>query len=581
MITIILNGQTYTAQPQQTVLQVMRRHNVSVEQPCGGYGKCGKCKIQCVDGQLSPLTDEEQNLLTASDIRHGYRLACMARIIETCTLTQPENSSGHERILTEGERPTVSLSPGLSKTVVALNTLTIEQLSLLHESNTYLQTLPDIPPEQSTDQDKLATIVTYEDNLIGVEAGNTALQLYGIALDIGTTTVVCTLVNLNNGNMLATASCINPQKNEGLDVLSRITFAKTQTGLQTLHKLITDCIQYLVNKLCIKAKIDHHHIYEIVVAANTTMLHLLLNIDPSSLGRYPYTPSFTASQTVKASQLNIAISPFGRVYTLPAVSGFIGGDIVAGAAIANLEHQNNVLFIDIGTNGEMILAQHGQLTACSCAAGPALEGMNISMGMRASPGAIEHVSLQPDGQFKISTIGNLPAQGICGSGLISAIAAFVNAGTIAPTGRIQADKAHVTQDGRKRFLCLCTHPQCITISQEDIRQVQLAKGAILAGILTLLDAHSMTPAALNEVIIAGQFGHHLTADSLTGAGIVPNILHDRIHYIGNAAQNGALNCLLSGKERIRANTLARQIVYQELSVQADFNQRFINCLSFC
>ncbi|MCU9812534.1 ASKHA domain-containing protein [Paraclostridium sp. AKS81] len=430
------------------------------------------------------------------------------------------------------------------------------------------------------------------EKLIGIEANDTQDKLYSVAIDIGTTTVVCSLIDVKSKCEISSESEINPQKEYGLDVLSRIHFIKNkENGLETLHKLIINCINDLIKKLCSKNSINESNVYEVSIAANTTMMHVLLNINPMSIGKSPYSPTFVKSKNIRAKDLGIEISKFGSVYLLPGVSSYIGADIVAGVCVSNLkETDKNVLFIDIGTNGEMVLSKKGELVSCSCAAGPALEGMNISCGMRAGDGAIENIKI--GNEISINTIGNQQPVGICGSGIVDAISELARVKLIGKTGRIAKKDAvkdnekishlsdYIVDENKKRRFIISKLDKEISITQEDIRQVQLAKGAILSGIYALADQVNMEINELDEVIIAGQFGKHLSIESLVGVGIIPKELKDRITYIGNSSKTGAIMSLLSKDIRKNMDFIASDINYFELSTKEGYERLFTDCLKF-
>ncbi|MCS3900893.1 ASKHA domain-containing protein [Methanococcus voltae] len=419
-------------------------------------------------------------------------------------------------------------------------------------------------------------------------------KYYGIAIDIGTTTLVASLIDITTGNELCSESRINPQKQYGLDVLSRIDFAKkNDNGLKLLHNSIIDCINEMIAELSKKQGISNELIYEIAISANTTMLHFLLNIDAKTIGKSPYLPIFLNSKYLKSSDLNINISKFGRVYCLPGVSGYIGSDIVAGVEVSNLGNTDKlVLFIDIGTNGEIVLSNKGKLSACSCAAGPALEGMNISCGMRAANGAIEGFKIKEDNSTpEINVIGNSEPLGICGSGILDIISEINKAGLINKTGRIKSPNMVnelykdmiLEKDGKRAILIYNSKNKDskeIYISQNDIRQVQLAKAAIVSGFEALLAELSVSMQDLDEVIIAGQFGKHLSEESLAGSGIIPKELKNKVRYIGNSSKIGALMCLLSKESRKNMENVANKIEYCELSTKEGYEDLFIKALNF-
>lgn len=398
---------------------------------------------------------------------------------------------------------------------------------------------------------------------------------YGVAVDIGTTTVVAALYDLAQGREAATLSCLNSQKAFGQDVISRINYAlEHQQGLQELQALICADLRQLISGLLRQARLEPEALRLIVIAANTTMVHLLAGIDPSSLAAAPYRPAFSGALHLDAAALGLGADC--PVYCLPAVAAFVGGDITAGLLACDAANwPGKTLFIDIGTNGEIVLAAGGRLFACSCAAGPALEGMNISCGMRAAAGAIESVRIAA-GQIAVETIGGAEPRGLCGSGLLSAIAALRGAGVIDRRGRLTEHPLVIRSEGKKQVPLAGS----VYLSQGDIRQVQLSKGAILSGVLTLLEAAGIDIEQLERVLIAGQFGLHLTPDSIIGSGLLPRSCGGKITYVGNTAKSGAALCLLAAAERRNGERLAGAVDYLELSALDGYQQRFIDCLGF-
>ena len=389
------------------------------------------------------------------------------------------------------------------------------------------------------------------------------------------------LFDLRSGRKLGEDGFVNPQKAFGLDVLSRIHYdSEHPGGVKDLQAVIVRQLEACIKELITTVGCPADGLYEISVAGNATMLHCLLGVPLASLGRAPYSSVFVQPMAVSARELGFSFSPGVQVRCLPSVSTYIGGDIVAGALAARLDAaEDTVLFIDIGTNGEMILSRRGRMFACSCAAGPALEGMNISCGMRAEPGAIDHVSLQ-NGQASFTVIGGQAPKGICGSGLLEAVSQAVEQGIIGKNGRISLDSPLVETDSQGKRRIILDRGRDIYLTQSDIRQVQLCKGAILSGILTLLQQLSISPEEIDRVLVAGQFGKHLAPESLTGCDIIPASLLQRISYIGNSSMTGAQLCLLSGEERLRAWKIAREISYIELSVTPGYEKRFTQCLQF-
>jgi len=413
---------------------------------------------------------------------------------------------------------------------------------------------------------------------------------YGAAIDIGTTTVAVSLYESESGGAAGEASALNAQKIYGLDVLSRITYEyeNPETGVSELKSEIVGLLNDMLAEAGAERGIRADQIREITVAANCAMTHMLLGEDARSIGRAPYKPAFTAARDIAAASIGLRAAKDARLYCLPNVSSFIGADIVAGVYVCGLpEKKGNVLFIDIGTNGEIVLKTGDRLLCCSCAAGPALEGMNISQGTRAVEGAIEEVKITPRGT-EIKTIGGKTPVGICGSGILSAVKELLEAGLVRRNGAfIRRDQLEEGEypgliedagDGKKAF-ALSDSPR-ILVTQSDIRQTQLAKGAILSGFTVLLAEAGVTMDELDEVLVAGQFGAYLPADSLVGTGILPREVKDKIHYMGNTSLMGAYMALMSEPVKREMEDLAGKLEYLELSEYAPYNKVFVDCLKF-
>ncbi|MBR1604383.1 MAG: DUF4445 domain-containing protein [Synergistaceae bacterium] len=408
-----------------------------------------------------------------------------------------------------------------------------------------------------------------------------AAQGLGIAVDIGTTTVVAALIDLASGEELESYSCLNSQKACGQDVITRIHYSdensENLSGLNYLQKLILDDLRNLISKLL--ENYNARDVKAVTVAGNTTMIHLFAGVNPHSLSAAPYKPMFDGALILSAKDLNLNNLDC-EVYCLPAVAAYVGGDITAGVLACGIdEMQGRILFIDIGTNGEMVLANNQKLFACSCAAGPALEGMNITCGMRAADGAVDDVTIDDNNKIKFSTINNKSPKGICGSGLLALIAELRAHKIINSSGRFNdCELVSVDTENKKRVVIDAANN--IFISQKDIRQVQLAKGAILSGVVTMLRAAGLRPDELDKVIIAGQFGSHLKAESITGAGLIPDELTQKIIYAGNTSISGAEICLLSRGQREQCENFTNKINYIELSTLEGFDKVFIDSLKF-
>lgn len=518
----ILKGPQLDCEAGRNLLDVLLEQQIFVDNPCNGKGTCGKCKVKLLSGGCSEPTEMERRLLKAEELAAGVRLSCMTTVQGDCQLQLLQQERRHA-VLMEGY-------------------------------------LPDFEKEKR--------------------------RGYGVAVDIGTTTVALSLVELCSGKELAQASAINAQKRYGLDVLTRISYEyeKGEKAIAQLKSALVDSLNELLGQLCQQAEIHREDILEIVVAANCCMTHMLLGVDARSMGKAPYEPEFLSAQECLAAEMGLKAGKETRLYCLPQVSAYIGGDIVAGVEVCQLQQEKgNVLFLDIGTNGEIVLASEGRLLSCSCAAGPALEGMNISCGMRAAEGAVEDVHIG-EREVELSTIGAEAPLGLCGSGILAAVRELIQGGYLKKTGAFvaldsQPQPAILRQNGTKREALLCSQPELL-VTQDDVRQVQLAKGAILSGFQVLLREAGITMEQLDKVLIAGQFGAHLPKESLLGIGLLPKEVAHKLHYVGNSSKTGAYMALLSKGKRRNMESLAKEIQYIELAQTKDYERVFAAALSF-
>lgn len=523
-----------------------------LDAPCGGAGCCGKCKVKMIDSNFA-WKDAEEAFFSDKELAEGWRLACLHSVTEDIRLELAPQETVSE-IISTGYVRDFAGKPYLNK-------------KLDQNGNTH---------------------VIAGNELLGIEPGDTRDRLFGLAIDIGTTTVVVSLINILTGQEIGSVSCLNGQKTFGQDVLTRINYAMThENGTLIMQKTILQNLRSLINGVYTQCSQDYavtaQDVYEITVGANNTMIHLLAGLDPSSLGKSPYLTALRGSLTLNAAQdLKLPVSPYCSIYCLPAVSAFVGGDITAGILACGIyQESRNILFIDIGTNGEMVLSKNGLLSACSCAAGPALEGMNISCGVRAAQGAVEDVILRGTGndiETELSVIGDAKAIGLCGSGLLAAVAELIRTGILHKSGRLLDHPLVERVAGKKRFII--DKENEIYLTQQDIRQVQLAKGAILSGIQTMLRVNDMAFSDIDEVMVAGQFGAHLKAESLSGAGLIPRELQNKITYVGNTSKSGACLCLLSADERSTGEKIATEVNYIELSQLEDYDALFVKAMQF-
>lgn len=590
------HGKTIDYVPGPSLLDLLFGAGLMPPSPCGAAGECGKCAVTILAGDLPPPTAQEAALLTADELARGRRLACLVRPqgdLDAEVVPDPGNAPGDAdgRILAQGHLPAFALDAPLKKRLVFP---AAQAPGSPEDRLTAALGLPALPAWASRSLDPHApslTAVFDDGELAALRPGDETGRCLGMAVDIGTTTVAAALLDLRTGRELAVRTALNPQKRWGFDVLTRIghVMEHPDEGLPALQQAVVGCLNELAKGLAEAAGLSTAAIDAVSVAANTAMLHMLLGVDPSPLAMAPFTPPFTASRRLPAAEIGLTAAPGARLYCLPSVSAYIGADIVAGLYVAGLhEARDTVLFLDIGTNGEIALAHDGRIRACSCAAGPALEGMNISCGVRACPGAVEAVDLTGDG-VALTTIGDAPPIGLCGSGLLSAISALLRAGCLTPRGNVVKARDLADGDPRQALLrqhdgkpAVCLHPgdPPIMLTQKDVRQVQLAKGALLSGLTALLEQHGLALEAVDRVLIAGQFGAHLPVDSLTGCGIIPPGLAAKVSYLGNTSKSGACLALLSAPARRAMQRLAGEVGYLELGRLGDYDRRFMACLDF-
>ncbi|UCF43310.1 MAG: DUF4445 domain-containing protein [Planctomycetota bacterium] len=422
-----------------------------------------------------------------------------------------------------------------------------------------------------------------------------AAQTFGLAVDIGTTTVVAKLIDIATGRCTATAATLNPQARHGDDVISRIAYAQTDPKLAELQKLIIDCINELIADLSSKASIDTSQIHQACIVGNTTMNHIFLKLPITSLGRAPYNAYSLDANDLPAKQLSLEISPDANVHTVENIAGFVGSDTTAVALAVDIDSaEEMMLVVDIGTNGELVLGTADKLYAASCAAGPALEGARITCGSRAVAGAIEAVFVNDD-DIDVDVIGSQPPRSICGSGLVDAVAVLLDLGIIDATGRfVESEKLSrrlplailpriIEQDGQPAFVITdqtSAGGQRVLLTQKDIREVQLAKAAIRAGTKLLQQKLNLTDDDIKQILLAGAFGNYIRRESAVRIGLLPDIPVERIRFVGNAASSGAQMILLSGQYREQARQLARKIEYVEVAHEEDFESVFADAMAF-
>lgn len=540
------------AQPGASILAAARKAGVLIESPCNGNGTCGKCKVKLVNADLRQEYSAQPDTVTPDERAQGIVLACHTKVETDMAVTVLERRDGKDvQILHDGHSLNIPIDGFIEKVY---------------------------------DEAANTTAVFAGQKQLGTEQGNTEQENYGLVVDIGTTTLVVALFNLNTGEELAASSALNPQSHHAQDVLSRIKYASTQDGLQLMHGELINVLNQMIASVAAQAAIKRDKIYEIIFSGNTCMLHLAVKSDPASLGKFPYTPVITGGSYYAANQYGINVSDFAQIYLPPVMSAYVGADITSGILAAQLKNLEGLtLFVDIGTNGEMVLAADGNLIATSTAAGPAFEGMNISCGMRAAPGAVEKFHIAADGIIELKTIGGQSPIGICGSGLIDIVGELVKHSIVMTNGKLSKEKAAsavanqlVTRDGKTVFRIASE----VYLSQKDIRQVQLAKGAIRAGIEALLSKCGVQPDDVDRVFIAGSFGYHLDPLSLINIGLLPKAFQDKIEFLGNTSKTGGQAFLINNATREDMANVVADVKVLELATTENFDKLFINCLNF-
>lgn len=615
-----------TVDGHKNLLAVARETGVDIAAPCGGTGVCGKCKVKIEDGffanlgiasqpaNVSPLTEQEQKLLSREEITGHYRLACCATIRGDALLYVPEQSRAAKQVILEnGREKAVVVEPAIAKYGVQLNKPTLADhrddfvriKEALHsgliqfdkELDIDYRLLTGLPGRLRQNNWQVNVVVWRDSEIIDVQPAGEQAGLYGIAIDIGTTTIAAYLCDLTTGAVLSRDSLVNSQVPYGDDVLSRVTFCMLQAdGLERLNKLIIDDINTLVCRLTAVAGIKPESVLEMVLAGNTVMHHLVLNIDPQYIGRVPFVSAIRQAVDVKARDLGIAIAPGGYIHCLPVEAGFVGADNVAVLLAEEPYKQDElVLVIDIGTNGEINFGNKDGILSASSATGPALEGAQIKFGMRAAPGAIERVSIDPVTQEPAVTIikdagGSSPsavlARGICGSGIIDAVAAMFKAGIIRPDGtfnkKISSPRIRPAANGKFEYVLVWAQAtaigQDITITQKDVRAVQLAKAALYAGTKILMRKKGVDK--ITEVILAGAFGSFIDKENALVIGLFPDCDLARVTAVGNAAGEGAKLALLNCGKRTEAQRVAAGVQFVETAADAEFKTNFYDAMYF-
>ena len=590
-----------------TILDAAHGAGVEIMATCGARGRCRSCRVKLVDGAVPPPSVQDTVQLGPEAVRERFRLACQTKLIEDTRVrpAPPKSESGYQILGGKAVTAAMALDSGVEKQPIVVQppksehhqTSDLEEvLNALGTSVTTREVVPDLVRDLAAklrERKGQLTATLFRGRLVDIEVGDTSGQVYGMAFDIGTTSVVGSLLDLRTGEELAAVGTINPQAPFGADLMSRIAFAQFKPkNLQLLRGKALNALNDLIKEACAKADVSAAHIYKIVVVGNTCMHHILLGIDVSYLGLAPYAPVIRDAQTIPAADLPLKAAPRAHVCTLPILAGFVGADALACVLSTRIYDSEEIrVMVDIGTNGEMVIGSRERLVACSAPAGPAFEGAQIRHGMRGALGAIERIAIDDD--VHCSVIGGEAAVGICGSGLIEACARMSEAGVINASGALTRNVEALPPAVGRRLVKGEHGPEFvlvwgaesgkgedITLTQGDIRQLQLAKSAIFSGVAMLQKEMGVAPDEIAELLLCGGFGNYVDVASAVHIRLLPEMPVERITYFGNAALMGAQMVLLSEAEWRRADDLLNRIEHVALAARPDFQDLFIAGMSF-
>lgn len=617
------SGRRGEVEEGKNLLDVARELGVDIESVCGGKRTCGKCKVRIEEGffsreainsalsNVSPIGPDEVKFIKAED-GDNTRLACKATILGDILVFVPEKSRAGKQIVRKAatERA-IELNPALCKYYVELQPASLHDPQADFErlvqalQETYgldnltidYTTLQELQPAIRQCNWNVTATIWMGKEIVRVEPGFVE-ECLGLAVDVGTTTVAAYLSDLRSGRVLATDSMMNPQVTYGEDVMSRITYTMTQPdGLNKMHRAIIDGLSQIARNVTQEIQRAPEDICEVVIVGNTAMHHVFLNISPEQLGFSPFPPAVQKSVDVKARDLGLEVNRAAYVHVLPNEAGFVGADNV-GVLIAEEPYNQDsmMLIIDIGTNGELVLGNRNKMISSSCATGPAFEGAHIKFGMRAAPGAIEKVRIDPETlepQYKVigktdwhSHYTEVGAKGICGSGIIDAAAEMFKAGIVLKSGRFNMNlisrRVRQGHDGLPEYVLAWAEETSIgadiTVNQSDIRALQLAKGALYAGAKVMMQKLGITKP--DKVVLAGAFGSYIDKEQAMVIGLFPSCEPENVYAVGNAAGDGARIALLNTAKRAEANDIAGKVEYVELTVEPTFEKEFMWAMHF-
>ncbi|MGQ9759776.1 MAG: ASKHA domain-containing protein [Candidatus Methanomethylicaceae archaeon] len=584
-----------------SVMQAAQRAGVDLALICGGKGFCGKCLVEVVEGKVSPPNEQEKKRIREDKLAKGYRLACQLVVEGNMTINVPDQSRvGRQRLVIMGKEPPIRIKPNVEKVYVEIKPPSLEDpkgddlriVEALSKSgfncvNVDYSVMKKMPITLREGKWKVTLTILNGQEVINVQEGDRTKDVYGVAVDIGTTKLAVFIVDLVDGGIIFADGIMNPQIRYGEDVISRIGYAtQSEENLREIQRVIVEGINHLIDNGVKETGIKEEDLYELVVAGNTAMHHLFLGLNVRALGFAPYTPVVGKSYDVKARDLGVRINPSGNIHTLPNVAGFVGADAIADILASRIHEKDRLtLLMDVGTNTEVILGCREGLWSCSTASGPAFEGAHIKCGMRAASGAIEKLKIKEDFDVEYTTIDGEKARGICGSGIIDAVAEMLRTGVIDMAGKIVLEGHRRVRDSDegKEFILVFKEETAmgkedIVITQDDIREVQKAKAAMYAGYMTLMRKSNFKKENLSEIIIAGAFGNYIDPENARVLGMIPELPISSISFLGNTAGSGARMCLKSLESRREADAVAGMMNYVELAAEPIFEEEYINAM---
>lgn len=595
-------GRRVEVEPGITLLEAAQRGGVDLVASCGGVGICATCRVRHAGGEVTPISITEIEELGEAQIAKGYRLACQTEPLSDVLLEIPADSlSGSQKLQLEGKEQEVALLPAVVAVDLVLKEPNLEDLrsdvARIDEelaplgfgplrANLELYGRLSFQLRRDNWQVRLA-IRPNGDHTDLVSVLPTGSDLVGLAMDIGSTKVAIYLIDLKTGVTLTKKGVANPQISYGEDVISRIAYAnRGEDNRLTLQARLVDAINDAVAEFCEELGLNIDQLVDVVAVGNTAIHHLFSGLPVEQLGSSPYVPVVSAPLEFATSEIRLKAAPGARVYMPANIAGYVGADHVS-ALLASYAYASphTSLLVDIGTNTEVSLVHEGQIYSCSCASGPAFEGAHIHDGMRAAPGAIDRLRIR-NGKVALTTIGNAPPVGICGSGILNAVSELLNAGIVNENGiMVAGTNDRLRKQGRQMEFILVPeeetgHGQEILVTRKDVNEIQLAKGAIRAGIELLLKEANIPADEVDDFIVAGAFGTYLDLKSAVRVGMFPNLPLERFQQIGNAAGVGAKEMLVSSERRAEAARIVHGINYIELTTHKDFTPTFVESMYF-